>query len=89
MKKTRYTGKCFCLPADHVALKWVSGVNFKMAGIKIVRQINIFKSIFKDSSESLQIQSSNYEDCFVYKRQSFVCVQASFAIRFLYNIPFS
>lgn len=82
----------FCLPADCAPLKWVSGVNFKRTGNKIESKANKCLQkyfIFKNSSKSLQIQGSNYEDFFVYKRQSFVCVQASFAIRVLYNIPFS
>lgn len=93
MKKTRYTDKFLLFTSDHPALNWVLGVNFKRTGIKMESKAkkclqNYF--IFKDSSNSLQIQSSNYKDCFVYKRQSFVCLlQASSAIRFLYNMPFS
>lgn len=30
----------FCLPADHAALNWVSGVNFKRTGIKMESKAN-------------------------------------------------
>lgn len=66
MKKTRSTN-VFSLPAYHSALNWVSGVNFKRTGIKTEIKANKCLQkyfIFNDSSNSLQIQSSNYEDFF-------------------------
>lgn len=38
MKKNRYTDKCLLFTSDHPTLNWVSGVNFKRTGIKMVNK---------------------------------------------------